>query len=516
MAAAAKPQETDQAPSPIITGRRNALITIGVMMAMIMQILDSTIANVALPHMQTSLGATMESVTWVLTSYIIASAIAIPTTGWLADQFGSRRLFLVSVAGFVVASILCGTSTSLTEMVLYRIAQGIAAAFIGPLSQTIMLNMNPPEKHARAMAVWGMGVMIGPIMGPILGGWLTESYNWRWIFYVNVPIGIVTFALLWVLLPSSPKVKRNFDYFGFIMLAVALFALQMLLDRGTQEDWYKSTEIWIETGVAVAAFWMFWVHIFMGKKPLFKKSMILDRNFLTAIFFMIIVGVIMMSSMALLPPMMQRIYGYPVMDTGILLAPRGIGILITMGIVGKLSGRIDPRYMVGLGFIMTSYSMWMMTWWSIDMGQGPIITSGLLQGLGLGFVFGPLNALAFVSIPMSERTDGASLLYLSRTLGGSVGISIATAVLGMNYQISHSDLAAKITPYSIPGVDPGSADRFGAIGDMAMVMLDNEISKQALMISYLDDFYMLTLVSLAALPLIFLLKKPPPILPTPQ
>jgi len=204
------------------------------------------------------------------------------------------------------------------------------------------------------------------------------------------------------------------------------------------------------------------------------------------------------------------------MDTGILLAPRGIGILLMMGIVGKLSGRIDPRYMVGLGFIMTSYSMWMMTWWSIDMGQGPIITSGLLQGLGLGFVFGPLNALAFVSIPMSERTDVASLLYLSRTLGGSVGISIATAVLGMNYQISHSDLAAKITPYSIPGVDPGSADRFGAMGDMAMVMLDNEISKQALMISYLDDFYMLTLVSLAALPLIFLLKKPPPILPTPQ
>lgn len=498
----------DQVDNGVTIVRSRGLLTIAVMMATIMQILDTTIANVAIPHMQASLGANVETVNWVLTSYIIATAIAIPVTGWLAERVGQRQLFLFSVFTFVIASMACGAAVNLEEMVLFRFFQGISAAFIGPLSQAVLLDINPPERHARAMSIWGMGIMIGPILGPILGGWLTENFNWRWVFYVNLPIGVITFALLWALLPARPKTKRKFDLMGFMLLAVSLTALQLVLDRGASEDWFESTEILIETGIAIAGFWMFFIHIFTTDQPLFSRNIMTDRNFLTSLSFMVVVGVVMFASMALLPPMLQNLFGYPVIDTGLVLSVRGIGILISMWVAGRLMHVIDPRILVGSGLAIAAVSLWMMTKWSLQMDSTPVLLSGLVQGLGMGLVFIPLNVMAFATLNPNQRTEGASLLNLLRSLGASLGISIVATLLGRNLQISHSDMAQNITSTSMNMIDPSTVDRFYALGDVLLKYMDVEVNRQALMVAYIDDFWLMMWVTALSVPLVLLLKPP--------
>ncbi len=492
--------------------KHKGLLTLAVMGATIIQILDSTIANVAIPHMQTSLGATMDTITWVLTSYIVASAVAMPITGWLADRIGSRSLFLGAVGGFIMASMLCGIATGLSEMVAFRVLQGICAAFIGPLSQTIMLDINRPSQAPRAMALWGMGIMVAPIFGPMIGGWLTESYNWRWVFYINLPIGIPTLALLWWLLPSRPINRRQLDLFGFAILAIGLATLQLMLDRGQQEDWLQSWEIRTELLVVIAAMWMFVTHQFTTTRPMFDRLLITDRNFATSLCFMVLVGLMMFGIFALLPPMMQNLYGYTVFDTGILLAPRGVGILLAMFLASRMTGKIDPRAIIFCGFLLTAGSMWYMTRWSLNMDWHPIVYTGLLQGFGMGFVFIPLNGVAFSTLPMRLRTDGSALLYLFRSLGGSFGISVMTTMLARNMQTSHEDLAGHITASSIPAVDPSSADRLGSLGEAALQMINLEINRQAAMIAYLDDFKLMMILLIIISPMIFFLKpgKPAP------
>lgn len=490
--------------------RYRGLLTVAVMGASIMQILDTTIANVAIPHMQSSLGATSETVNWVLTSYIIASAVAMPITGWLADRFGRRQLFMTAIVGFILTSMACGAAQNLEEMVIFRFLQGVSAAFIGPLSQSVMLDINPPERHARAMSIWGMGIMIGPILGPIIGGWLTESANWRWVFYVNLPVGLATLVLMWALLPATGTRERKFDLFGFSMLALGLAALQLMLDRGAQQDWFDSVEIWIELGVAVACLWMFLVHLFTAPVTLFNRRMLVDRNLIMGMGFMIVIGIVMFSSMALLPPMLQRLFGWPVIDTGLVLAVRGVGILISMWIAGRLLGRIDARWMVGSGLIIAAYSLWQMSHWSLMMGAGPVVVSGLVQGLGMGLIFIPLNTMAFATIAPQYRTDGSSLLNLFRSVGASVGISVVTTLLGANTQRSHEDMVAHVTNSSVSLIDPSTADRFGAIGDAAMAMVNAEINRQAAMIAYIDDFWLMMWVTLAAVPLVLLLRPAKP------
>ena len=490
--------------------RYRGLLMVAVMGASIMQILDTTIANVAIPHMQSALGATSETVTWVLTSYILASAIAMPITGWLADRIGRRELVLASVAGFIIASMACGAAQSLEQMVAFRFMQGVFAAFISPLSQSVMMDINPPDKQARAMSIWGMGIMIGPILGPVLGGWLTESVNWRWVFYVNLPVGLLTLAMMWALLPATRTSDRKFDLFGFSMLALGLAALQLMLDRGAHEDWFDSIEIWIELGVAIACLWIFAVHLIVGRNPLFNRRMITDRNFVTAMGFMIVIGVVMFASMALLPPMLQGLFGWPVIDTGWVLAVRGVGILFSMAIAGRLTGRIDARWMVGTGLVIAAYSLWQMSHWSLAMGMQPVIVSGLVQGLGMGLIFIPLNTMAFATIAPEYRTDGSSLLNLFRSLGASVGISIVTTLLGTNSQTSHADLAQHITAGSTSLIDASTADRFGVAGDTAMAIVNAEITRQAMMVAYIDDFWLMMWVTLAAVPLVVLLRPPQP------
>lgn len=504
-APAVPPVVSDEPALPV---KHRKLLMGAVMGASIIQFLDSTIANVAIPHMQTSLGATSESVTWVLTSFIIASAVATPITGWLSDRIGSRNLFLWAVTGFLVASMLCGIAQNLTEMVLFRIFQGICAAFIGPVSQTIMLDINRPSQHAKAMAIWGMGVMIGPISGPMIGGWLTESYSWRWVFYINIPIGIPTLAALWFLLPTRAVTRRRLDYVGYFLFAIGLASLQLMLDRGQSEDWLDSTEVVIELFIAIAALWMFGVHLFTAKNPIFAPGLIRNTNFLTALVYMLIMGMVMIAISALLPPMLQNIYGYSVLDTGLILAPRGVGVLMSMFIASRLITIIGPRWLIATGFAICTFSLWLSTGWTIEMGWEPFVIVGLIQGLGTGLCFMPLNVIAFATIAPAYRTDGAGLLNLFRSIGASASISLITTLLARNMQQSHSDIGSSLTQFNTPGIDLSSVDRLGELGQGALVAVNGMVTQQAAMIAYLDDFWVLTWMVALCVPLIFLAKEP--------
>ncbi len=495
--------DSDAAALPV---RHRGLLMVAVMGASIIQFLDATIANVAIPHMQTSLGATFDSVTWVLTSFIIASAVATPITGWLADRIGSRRLFLGAVIGFLITSMLCGIATNLPEMVLFRIAQGVFAAFIGPLSQSIMLDINRPSAHARAMAIWGMGVMIAPISGPMLGGWLTENYSWRWVFYINLPIGIPTLAILWWLLPSRPISPRRLDYLGYILFALGLAALQLMLDRGQGEDWFQSWEIILEGGIAAAMLWMFCVHIATTANPLFPRILWTNRNFMTALAFMPIMGLVMIAMAALLPPMLQNLFGYPVFDAGLLMAPRGLGVLISMFIASRLIGVVGPRALIATGFAIASATLWRMTGWSLEMGWDEIALTGLIQGMGFGLCFMPLNVIAFSTIPPAQRTDGSGLLNLMRSVGASAGISLLATLLARNIQTSHADIAGHLTPANLPPVDLSAVDRLGSYGQGVLVALDGMVNREAAMVAYINDFKVAAIAIALAVPLVLLMR----------
>lgn len=487
--------------------RNYPVMIAGAMAASLLQILDTTIANVALPHMQSSLGATVDTITWVLTSYIIASAVALPITGWLADRIGARQLFIGSVAGFILASMLCGLAQNLEEMVLFRALQGVAGAFIAPLSQAFMLDATRPSRHPQIMAVWGMGIMIGPILGPILGGWLTETANWRWVFFVNLPVGILSLAALIAYLPRPPQRERRFDIVGFVLLALALTAFQLMLDRGQQEDWLASAEIWAYLVVTLSATWMVVIHFATAKAPMFERALFADRNFALALGFMIVVGIVMFAVMALLPPMLQNLFGYGVIDTGIALMPRGVGVLISMQLSGLMMRRgIDARPVVAGGFLICAFSLWQMAHWSLEVDKFHVIVSGLLQGLGMGLVFIPLQVSAFATLSPHLRTDGSSLLNLFRSLGASAGISWTTVLLARNIQTSHADLGANITAATGSLVDVSTIDRFQTLGDSAISLLDAEVNRQAAMIAYVDDFWAMMWVTLAALPLTLLMR----------
>lgn len=485
------------------------LLIFGVMLASLLQVLDITIANVAIPHMQSALGATADSVTWVLTSYIIAAAVAMPITGWLADRVGARRLFILSTAGFVLASVLCGLAQNLTEMVLFRAFQGVAGAFIAPLSQSFMLDSTRPSKHAQMMAIWGLGVMIGPIVGPVLGGWLTENWDWRFVFFVNLPLGVLALAVLMAVLPRRPTRRRRFDIAGFLYIALALSALQLLLDRGERLDWFASLEIWFYAFISISGAWFAFVHFMTARDPLFERELFADRNFVVAVLFMLVVGVVMFAVMALLPPMMQRLLNYGVIDTGLALMPRGVGVLISMQLAA-LAVRFgaDSRVLVAMGLAIVAASLREMAHWSLAVDYSHIWWTGVFQGLGMGFVFIPLQAIAFATLPPRFRTDGSSLLNLLRSLGSSVGISITTTLLVRSVQTSHQDLAAHVTGASSSMFDLSEMDRFQTYGEAALAVADAEINRQAAMIGYINDFWFMMWLCIVAIPLVLFMRKP--------
>jgi len=504
---ATRADDDEPADRPLLESRHRGVLLLAVMLVSICQFFDATIANVALPHMQAALGASSDSISWVLTSFIMAGAIFMPITGWLSDRVGSRNLFIAATAVFLLTSAACGAATSLPEMVIFRALQGLSAAFIGPMTQTIMFDISPPSKQAATMSNFGMIVMVAPISGPFLGGFLTEYLNWRWIYYVNLPIGIPALLLLWWLLPSRPLAARRMDYRGFAALGIALGALQLMLDRGQQKDWFDSWEIVIEAIVALSAFWVYIIHTRASSSPLFNRALFKNPHFLVSLAFMTVLGLTNVALSAVLPTMYQTIYAYPVMDSGLLMAPRGFGVIITSQLTAWLLSRVDFRYIIVAGYMIASFSIWTMTTWSIDMTWHRIALSSFIQGLGLGMVFAPMNLVAFATIRPDLRPDGSSLLALFRNLGGSVGISLIVTMLARNQQTSHSDLVSAMHIPQVPGM-PAGAGGFPAIAPAVTEMLNGEVSRQAAMIAYLDNFYILTWLLLAISPLPLLLKKP--------
>ena len=480
-------------------------ITFSVMAATIMNALDSTIANVALPHIQGSVSASQDEITWVLTSYIVSAAIFTPLTGWLAGRFGRKRLMLVSIVGFTAASALCGVATGLGELVLFRLLQGMFGAALVPMSQAILLDINPPERHGPAMAIWGMGAVLGPIIGPALGGWLTDNLTWRWVFYINLPVGVITFLGISAFLSETKnKNQPSLDFMGFAFLALAIGALQLMLDRGQQQDWFNSTEIWVEAVAGAVFFYLFVVHIVTAKKPFIELGLFADRNFVLGCGFGFFLGVVLFAVLALLPPMLEQLLGYPVVLTGIVTAPRGVGTMISMMFVGQLVRRFDVRILIFIGLVLSAVAMHMMAGFSLGMDERKIVLSGLVQGLGTGLIFVPLSTIAFATLDQRLRNEGAAMFTLIRNIGSAIGISVLQAMTIRNAATVHSRLVEGIRPdnpamaWHLPDFD------FNA--PAAVAGLNAEISRQASMVSYVDAFWALFVVTVAMAPMIFLMR----------
>lgn len=480
------------------------LVAASVMPATIIQVVDTTIANVALPHMQGSLGASSDQVIWILTSYIVTAAIMTLPVGYMAQRFGRRSVLLWSVAGFTLTSMLCGQADSLNEMVMWRIAQGAFGASLAPLSQSILLDTFPKEKHASAMSIWGMGIMIGPILGPTLGGWLTDAYSWRYIFYINVPLGVASLVGIYWFVPKTATVAKRFDLLGFGLLAVAVGALQLLLDRGEHVLWFESLEIQLYAVLICLGLYLFTVHTLTSDQRFVSPELFRDRNYVTGVLFIFLVGIVLLATMALLPPFLQVWKGYPAVTTGLVLMPRGVGTMLGMMVVARLMQRIDPRLLIITGMCTASLTLAEMARFTMEVGQTTLAITGFVQGLGLGLVFIPTTTLAYATLAPHLRDEGAALFSLSRNLGSSIGVSMIMALLTRNMWINQQELAARLTPESgLPrGMhDPGILTALP--GEVVAV-----VSRQAAEIAYVNDFHLLMWVNLAAIPMVLLLRVP--------
>jgi DHA2 family multidrug resistance protein len=485
-------------------------VTASIMLATFMQGVDTTIANVALPHMQGSFSCSQDQIAWVVTSYIVAAAIMTPLTGWLAARFGIKYVFLISVIGFTITSALCGAATSLMQIVAFRLLQGVSGAALVPLSQTVLLRINPPERHAKAMAIWGMGVILGPIIGPVLGGWLTDDYSWRWVFYINLPAGMLAAAGIIVFIHETrPSQGEGFDWFGFATLSVGIGAMQMLLDRGELKDWFGSTEICVEAVVAALCLYLFIVHTATaGERSFLNRALLKDSNCVAGTFLMCLVGIPLYGTMTLLPTMMQSLMNYPVITAGLITAPRGIGTMAGMILVTRLSGKLDVRLIILFGMTVTAFGLWQQTGFSLQMGTWPFITTGLMQGFGFGFIFTQLSVVTFSTLPRNVLTQGTAIFSLMRNIGGSVGISIVEMLLVENTQVVHSTLAEHVRPDNPLAQQAARALPYSLTEVHGIAALNAEVTRQAQMIAYIDNFHLMLVIMLVAAPFLLLLRRP--------
>jgi DHA2 family multidrug resistance protein len=479
-------------------------ITIAVTLATVLQSIDITIANVALPHIGGSMGATLVQMDWVLTSYIVAAAIVTPLSGWLAVRFGRKKVLLVSVIGFTVCSALCGLARSIDQIVLFRLLQGGFSAGLVPLSQAVLLDINPPERHGRAMALWGQGVVLGPMLAPVLGGWLTDNYSWRWVFYINVPFGILAALLIVAYLRETSRRRSSFDFFGFAALSLAVGALQIVLDRGSLKDWFGSTEIWIEASVALLGLYWFLVHTWTTREPFVSPKLFRDRNFTVGNMLMLVISMVLFATLALLPPLMENVLGYPVLTAGIAMAPRGAGSFLAMFLGGRLIGRVDSRVLIAVGLAIAAGSLWSMANdFSLQIPQMLIWGETFVQGLGIGLTYVTITTVAFGTLGRHERSEGTSIFNLLRNVGSSIGIAGTSALLTYNTQVVHESLVSHIVPY---GGQLQLHAPFSFTSVFGLSALNEVVTQQATMIAYNDDFKLMSLMTLAIIPLVLLLR----------
>jgi DHA2 family multidrug resistance protein len=493
----------DSAAAPIaVPGLRRTMVTICAMTATIMQALDTTIANVALPYMQGSLSASQDQINWVLTSYIVAAAIMTAPVGWIANRFGRKRIFILCSGGFTIASVLCGLAQDISQMVLFRLLQGMFGAALVPLSQAVMLDSYALHERAKAMAIWGMGVMMGPILGPSLGAWLTETYSWHWVFLVNLPFGIFTVLGLLVFMDETKKdLNLRFDWFGFTALAVGIGSLQIALDRGEQLGWMESNEIIAEFIVSIVGFYYFFAHSLTTSKPFIQFALFKDRNFVGGCVFMAVMGLVLFSTMALSSPYLQNVIGYPIITAGLLLASRGCGTFVAMMLVGRMMRHIEARTLIVSGLSITCLSLFYMTAWTDQTGVAEIVVISIVQGFGFGLVFVPLSTVAFLTLPNHLRTDGTAMLTLMRNVASSIGISVVIAQLTEGTRRTYAVLSQHINPFNHAMQMPDVRSMIDMTTDKGRAMMDAIVKLQAEIIAFSLDYQMVMIFTLCAIPL---------------
>jgi MFS transporter, DHA2 family, multidrug resistance protein len=492
--------------NPLPAGPRRTLLTVCAMTATIMQALDSTIANVALPYMQGSLSASQDQVNWVLTSYIVAAAIMTAPIGWIADRFGRKKLFIVCAAGFTFASVLCGSAQNIEQMVLFRMMQGAFGAALVPLSQAVMLDAYTLAERGSAMAIWGIGVMLGPIMGPTLGGWLTDHYSWHWVFLINLPIGIFTVIGLTIFMDETDAgASRPFDWFGFLALALGIGSLQIMLDRGQQLGWFSSTEIVAELIVAITGFYFFFAHSLTTDNPFIRFEIFRDRNFVTGLLFMAFIGVALFGTMALVSPFMQSVIGYPVTTAGWLLGTRGIGTLLSMMVISRLLRSIETRWLLLFGIVLMAGTLYEMELFTDQTSATTVAVVSVVQGIGIGFLFVPISTVAFLTIPGRLRTEGTALLTLIRNIFSSIGISVVIAQLTNSMTVMHARIAESVTPFNNAMQAPDIAATMNMATDRGRALMDMIVTQQAVIIAYANDYKLMLVLALAVMPLVLLI-----------
>lgn len=492
--------------------RRHRLLTsIAVMSASVMQVLDTTIVNVALPQMQGQLGATPDQISWVLTSYLISSGVFMLLTGYFSDRLGQRRYLMISIIGFTIASLLCGIAESLDQLIVFRLLQGIFGAALVPLAQSIMVQTFPREERGRAMAIWGIGVMVGPILGPTLGGWLTEVISWRWTFFINLPVGIFSALLTWRVVADSEKRERKMDWWGLLYLIFFLGGLQFVLDRGVQEDWFDATSIRIMTAFSVLGF-VFYLWHSMDKSihPVFNPAIFRDRNFATASLLLAVFGLGLFGALMLQPMMLGTLMGYPALTIGLLLAPRGIASMISMMVIGRIINRVDPRVLIAIGVVVFTVGTHFTTQYSLTINEFWVVFPLVIQGAGLGLVFVPLSTVAFSTLEPRYAAEAAGLFSVLRTIGSAIGISIVATVMTEHSQIAWNHLGGFVNSDNPALADYLAQGHLSLNAPQTPYLLAHELGRQSSMSGILDGYFLVTWSFAAMLPLVLLLryKKP--------
>jgi MFS transporter, DHA2 family, multidrug resistance protein len=496
------------------------IIAISVMLGTFMEVLDTTVVNVSLPHIAGNLSASTDEATWVLTSYLVANAIVLPLTGWLANHFGRRRILLISVTGFTFFSFLCGIAPNLPALIVFRVFQGATGGGLQPLSQAILLEAFPPEKRGKAMAFWALGIVVAPMLGPVLGGWITDSYSWRWLFYINLPIGILAVVMAMLFIFDPPYIRRTsevVDYAGIGFLALGIGALQIMLDKGQEADWFSSHFIIILAALAVGGLAFFVIRELVTRDPVVHLRIFKIRTYTTGVFLMTVLGFILYGSTVLIPLLLQTLLGYSALQAGMAMLPRGLGSFLFMPVVGMLMSKIEPRKLLAAGLIVCSYSLYMLSRLNLNAGYWDIFWPQLLQGTSMGLLFVPLTTVTNDPIPRHEMGNATSLFNLMRNIGASIGIAGVTTLVARHTQTHTNTLARNVTPY-----DPATTTMFQAIRDalvargtdmmtatkQAYAALFGKVQQQAAMMAYLDAFFLLSILFIFMLPLIFLMKKP--------
>lgn len=491
-------------------GLNRVMITVSVMLATSVIILDMNIASIALPHMQGGLSANQDQISWVMTIYFMMQATTMSATGWLAGRIGRKRLFIATLIGFATCSMLSGSAESIPEIMFYRGLQGMFSAPVVPISQALMLDSFPRERHPQALAIWGMGVMFAPVMGPVIGGWLTDEYSWRWVFYVSMPFAALAIVGALVCIRETPQNRdRRFDMFGFICIGLSLAGLQFLLDRGEAEGWFDSNFILLNAAVVCVAFYLFIAHSLTTDNPFISPGIFADRNFVLGLIFMFLLGALVLSMNVIMPLFLQNARGFPILTAAMVMVPRGLGTMFGLILAGRLGNIVDPRAVIISGFACVAYSAWMLSTFTTDVGLWSFVVAGFFNGIGIGAIWVPLTTVSFWTLPAHYRTEASTLTSLFRNYGSGIGVSVVISVLTRSQSTAHSHMTEHVTPYAESLQQPGLPGEWDILTNEGLMALQDEIARQALSIGFLNDFNLILYGAILSIPLVMLLARGP-------